>query len=106
MQTSAFRRRTVVAGSSMQTFEFGPPARDPGIRADEDDTFLQIDGTDGTIVRATMTGLVVCQCRTTSPVSSHGHRHWKYGELDDIRIDAYGPIGVVRATIRERRTDL
>jgi hypothetical protein len=91
----------------MHSFAISSTASDPSIAtSNEDVSFIQIDGTEGSVLRATMTGLVVCACRAAAPISTHGHRRWGYEDLADLRLDAYGPIGVVRARTGDGRTDL
>ncbi|MBA2720785.1 MAG: hypothetical protein H0U52_16325 [Chloroflexi bacterium] len=62
--------------------------------------FLELAGVKGSSLRATRTGLTVCPCRDISAPREAGDRHWGYDELTDLRLDAYGSVGVIRATIR------
>jgi hypothetical protein len=91
----------------MHSFAVRSSPNDPSIAtSNEDVSYIEIDGTEGTVLRATMTGLLVCACRSTTPMSTHGHRRWAYDDLADLRLDSYGPIGVVRARSGDGRTDL
>jgi len=73
---------------------------------DQDQPFLQVDGVAGTSLRATMAGLLLCQTQAPSTPATDGCRSWSYAQLPDVRLDAYGPIGVIRARINEIGTDL
>jgi hypothetical protein len=64
---------------------------------DEDQPFLEVEGIEGSTLRATDEGLTV---RHGGPwAAREGDRRWAYDQLAEIRIDAYGPIGVIRATV-------
>lgn len=85
----------------METFETGTSftAMDSHEDAGEQ-PFLELAGVKGSSLRATRSGLTVCPCRDTSAPPDAGDRHWGYEELTDLRLDAYGSVGVIRATIR------
>ena len=64
---------------------------------DGDQPFLEVEGIEGSMLRATDEGLTV---RHGGPwAAREGDRCWSYDQLAEIRIDAYGPIGVIRATV-------
>lgn len=79
----------------------GQPVRRP---------FVRIAGARGSSIRASRGELVVCRCGDwTSGTQAGGRsacRRWPYDALADIRLDGYGPLGVVRATLRQTGADL
>jgi hypothetical protein len=87
----------------MQTLVIRSSSDDPGPDPDSEQPFLEVAGVEGSTLRATLSGLVVRPC-ADSP--SRAERHWDYDQLASLRIDAYGPIGVIRATIRTTGSDL
>lgn len=90
----------------MDTFEFEPSVADTGQEGCADgQSFLEVAGVAGSILRATRAGLVV---RHGDPAlqTTDADRHWPYDQLASVRIDAYGPVGVVRATIRATGSSL
>lgn len=90
----------------MQTLGHGPASP----RADAHDVpseqpFLEVAGAEGSILRATPSGLTVCP--GTAPRSrALGERHWAFVQIADLHLDADGPIAVIRATIRASGTQL
>lgn len=91
----------------MQTLETGPAVTGPD--ASDDDTarpFLEVAGAEGTILRANRTGLTICPGMATGSRTRVAPRRWDYDQLGDVHIDAYGPVGVIRATIRASGTEL
>lgn len=91
----------------MQTIEAGPAPSGPD--ANDDDTegpFLEVAGAEGTILRATSSGLTVCPGTATGSRLGVAPRHWGYDQLGDVHIDVDGPVGVIRATIRASGTEL
>ena len=59
--------------------------------------FLEVEGIEGSILRATDDGLTV---RHGGPwAAREDDRRWAYDQLTEVRLDAYGPIGVIRATV-------
>jgi hypothetical protein len=84
----------------MQTIPTGSSA-DTGVLAD--DPFLEIEGVEGTVLRATPNGVLLADASRSTGGPS---RFWAYGDLGGVRLDAYGPIGVIRATLRSTRADL
>ena len=87
----------------MQAFAIGSSADDPTLHGDDEQPFLELLGIEGSSLRATLTGLVVRSCPSGSPTTE---RRWSYDEVGAVRVDAYGPIGVIRATIRSSGSDL
>jgi hypothetical protein len=84
----------------MQTIEMGlEPAGSSAHDHDPGEPFLEVAGVEGSILRATPSGLTVCSCRETSAQVAAGHRHWGYEQLRDVRLDTDGAVGVIRATI-------
>jgi hypothetical protein len=91
----------------MQTFETGLAFT--SLDATDDDTeqpSLEVAGAEGTVLRATRYGLTICPGTATGSELRVGPRHWGYDQLGDVHIDAYGPVGVIRATIRASGTEL
>ena len=90
----------------MDTFKFGPSIPGTGQEGCADgQSFLEVAGVEGSTLRATRAGLVI---RHGHPAlqSSAADRHWPYYQLESVRLDAYGPVGVVRATIRATGSSL
>lgn len=90
----------------METFATGS---EPAGRDHDDDAerpFLEVAGAEGSILRATPSGLTVCPCRATWSQAGVRHRHWAYEQIGDVQLDADGPVGVIRATIRSSGTQL
>ena len=83
----------------MDLDELGSPLMGPTAGPDDGQAFLEVEGVAGSALRATRAGLTVRQGRPTLR-SRVGECHWSYEELASVRVDAYGPIGVVRATVR------
>ena len=64
---------------------------------DASQPFLEVEGIEGSILRATDEGLTV---RHGGPwAAREGDRRWTYDQLAEVRLDAYGPVGVIRATV-------
>lgn len=87
----------------MQAFAIGSSAGDPGVQGEETQPFLELEGVEGSTLRATLSGIVIRSCPTGSAGTD---RRWSYDQLGPVRIDAYGPIGVIRATIRPTGSEL
>jgi hypothetical protein len=89
----------------MQTIEALSTSPAPLAHGDDSrEPFLEVAGFEGSILRATPSGLTVCPCNATGSQDSVAHRHWGYDQLGDVRLDAYGNVGVIRATIRSSGT--
>ncbi|HEY3163966.1 MAG TPA: hypothetical protein VGJ71_06365 [Candidatus Limnocylindrales bacterium] len=80
----------------MQAFAIGSSADDPGFQGEEAQPVLELEGVEGSSLRATLSGIVIRSCPTGSAGTEH---RWSDDQLGPVRIDAYGPIGVIRATI-------
>jgi hypothetical protein len=80
----------------MNASEFDPTTDGPRAIADAGEPFLEIVGTEGSILRATRESLTV---RLRGMARSGDDRRWRYDQLGDLRLDAYGPVGVIRATV-------
>ena len=64
---------------------------------DDAQPFLEVEGIEGSILRATGDGLTV---RHGGPwAARESDRRWTYDQLAEVRLDAYGPVGVIRATV-------
>jgi hypothetical protein len=85
----------------MHTFEIGLSTDGHDDRPD-----LVVAGVEGSSLHATFDGLLVCPCGESSESKLQDHRQWRYDQLRNVRIDAYGPIGVIRATVRETGAEL
>lgn len=68
--------------------------------------FVQIGGSRGTVIRAARGTLVVCRCNDRLADAGSSCRAWPYEALSRIRLDAYGPLGVIRATLHSTGVDL
>jgi len=83
----------------MHTHEIDTPIPSSRTQGDDrDQPFLEIEGMEGSTLRATNAGLTVRHGGTTT-TSRASDRHWNYDQLREVRLDAYGPIGVIRATV-------
>jgi hypothetical protein len=73
---------------------------------DDGQSFLEVVGLEGSRLRITERGLTVLPCRDgASDLSSEG-RFWSYGLIKDVRLEEYGPLGVVRARVRSTGDDV
>ena len=83
----------------MNTFEIDASVgtmRVPGDDAEQ--PFLEVAGIEGSSLRATRAGLTVHQGGALVE-GREGQRRWSYDQLREVRLDAYGSVGVIRATI-------
>ena len=62
-----------------------------------DPPFLEVEGIEGSMLRATDEGLIVRHGGRWA--AREDDRRWAYDQLAEVRLDAYGPIGVIRATV-------
>ncbi|HEX2756219.1 MAG TPA: hypothetical protein VHM48_12180 [Candidatus Limnocylindrales bacterium] len=84
----------------MNTYESDASIESSRIHADDvEQSFLEVHGIEGSILRATRLGLTVYPSRS-SAWAADGDRRWSYEQLREVRLDAYGPVGVIRATVR------
>ena len=84
----------------MNPHEIDTVIRDRPVNEDDrEQSFVVVEGIEGTTLRATRTELIVCPRPSNRSRAGDGRRRWGYGELSEVRLDAYGPVGVVRATI-------
>jgi hypothetical protein len=65
---------------------------------DRDEPFLQVEGIEGSALRATNEGLTVRHGGLARAVRTDDRR-WSYDQLQEVRLDEYGPVGVIRATV-------
>jgi len=83
----------------MHTIEIDSSIGSSGIRGDDaEQPFLNVDGIAGSSLRATPAGLAVYK----GGLQRHnpgGPRRWTYDQLRELRLDAYGSVGVIRATV-------
>jgi hypothetical protein len=96
----------------METFTIGPsttgPSTDDPPAHDHEGLkpFLEVDGIEGSSLRATPSALTVCSAGGAWSGRRKIRRSWRYDQLGSLRLDAYGSVGVIRATIRASGTDL
>ena len=64
---------------------------------DGEQPYLEVEGIEGSTLRATNEGLTVRHGGRWA--ARDDDRRWAYDQLAEVRLDAYGPIGVIRATI-------
>ncbi len=83
----------------MHAFETDAQSGSPQFRGDDGEhPFLEVEGIEGSTLRATRAGLTVYQ--GGGPARDRdGQRRWSYEQLRDLRLDAYGSVGVIRATV-------
>ena len=92
-------------GSSMERFMLGPYRRSSSDDVDEIDgrdvrqPFLEVDGVHGSSLRATPEALIVCSTGGAWSNRQESRRTWTYDQIGSIRLDAYGSVGVIRATV-------
>jgi hypothetical protein len=65
---------------------------------DTDQPFLEVEGIEGSTLRATHAGLTVHPA-TAGSATGETTRRWAYDQLREVRLDAYGSVGVIRATV-------
>jgi hypothetical protein len=82
----------------MNTYEFDPSILRAGSQADAVEPFIEICGSEGSTLRATRESLTVLS-RGASASAGDADRRWAYQQLGEVRLDAYGPVGVIRATV-------
>jgi hypothetical protein len=91
----------------MNAAENGSPSGDPDgrdrVRAQP---FLEVAGVGGSYLRATSSGLTLSSGGSGSTASAREQRTWPYDRLTALRVDSYGSIGVVKATIQASGGDL
>jgi hypothetical protein len=83
----------------MNTFEVDTSIYAPPVQADDAEPFLEVQGSGGSVLRATRAHLTICP-GIDAFGTGEGQRRWSYAQLGEVRLDAYGPVGVIRATIR------
>ena len=68
--------------------------------------FLEVAGVEGSRLRVTRHGLTVLPCPDAmSDVSPEG-RFWAYNLIRNVRLEEYGPLGVVRTEVRSTGGDV
>jgi hypothetical protein len=82
----------------MNLFEFDATVDGHMPHQDSVESYLEIEGSEGSTLRATHEGLTVCPHGGPSPVGVD--RRWAYDQLHAVGLDAYPPVGVIRATVR------
>jgi hypothetical protein len=83
----------------MQPFEIDTSIGSPQARGEEvEPPFLEVAGIEGSSLRATAAELIIYQGGLLARDQA-GPRRWTYDQLRELRLDAYGSVGVIRATI-------
>src|SRR5256885_10014116 len=93
--------RSSLAGSPMPTQPTDtsiPSSAIPSEDADSRQPFIDVQGIEGSTLRATDAGLIVFP-RGASSADHDGDRRWRYDQLREVSLDAYGSVGVIRATV-------
>ena len=75
-----------------------PSSAIPSEDADSRQPFIDVQGIEGSTLRATDAGLIVFP-RGASSADHDGDRRWRYDQLREVSLDAYGSVGVIRATV-------
>lgn len=65
---------------------------------DGDQPFLDVEGIEGSTLRATKAGLTVLAGGASS-ADRDADRRWRYDQLREVSLDTYGSVGVIRATV-------
>ena len=83
----------------MHSFEIDSPLGSARIQPDDaEQPYLDVAGIEGSRLRATPIGITVYQGGALAR-DRGGLRRWTYDQLRDLRLDAYGSVGVIRATV-------
>ena len=82
------------------------PANMLGPNLDPDEPFLEMPGVEGSFLRATRAGLTVLPCSRETIRPDLDVRFWRYDQIGSVRVDDFGPIGVVRARIEATGNEL
>lgn len=83
----------------MPTVEIDPSSGSSGASPyDAEQPFLEVAGIEGSSLRATHAGLTVFPGGALVHDRA-GARRWTYTQLRELRLDAYGSVGVIRATV-------
>jgi hypothetical protein len=83
----------------MNTFEIDTSVGPAVVPSDDaEQPFLEVVGIEGSTLRATPAGLTVYQGGVLARDHA-GLRRWTYDQLREVRLDAYGSVGVIRATV-------
>lgn len=83
----------------MPTQAIDTSIRSSAIHGDDvDQPFLDVEGIEGSTLRATKAGLTVLPGGASS-ADRDGDRRWRYDQLRDVSLDTYGSVGVIRATV-------
>jgi hypothetical protein len=73
---------------------------------DDGSPFLEVAGVEGSTLRVSRHGLTVLRCPDAMSDISRDGRFWAYGLIRDVRLDDYGPLGVVRTKVRSTGGDV
>jgi hypothetical protein len=92
-------------GPVMQSIGCEPPELE-SILLDDPGPFLEVSGVEGSRLRATLRGLTVLAAPGDPDRTIHAARFWEYERLSDVRLEVYGPLGVLRANVRATGHDL
>ena len=68
--------------------------------------FLEVTGVEGSILRVTRHGLTVLPCPDAMSDVSREGRFWAYSLIRNVRLEEYGPLGVVRTEVRSTGGDV
>ncbi len=74
--------------------------------ADSSQPYLEVAGVEGSLLQATSSGLTVFSVAPGTIAWRQQGRHWPYARLRQVRLDEYGPLCVVRATIETSGDEL
>ena len=86
----------------MYAFASAPPISPE--QAGDGSPHLDVTGLGGSRLRATSDGLIVLQSWGRPPAQPP--RFWAYDLLQNVRLDVYGTLGVIRANVRATGNDL
>ena len=89
----------------MQTMPINPFSISPDAPDDEGAPFLEVAGIEGSI-RVTRYGLTVLPCPDAMSDVSREGRFWAYSLIRNVRLEEYGPLGVVRTQVRSTGGDV
>jgi hypothetical protein len=83
----------------MRTSDIDTSIQSSGIPADvAEQPFIEVEGIEGSSLRATRIGLTIHPGGATT-AAREGERRWDYDQLREVRLDAYGSVGMIRATV-------
>jgi hypothetical protein len=79
---------------------------DPNAPDDDGSPFLEVAGVEGSSLRVSRHGLTVLPCPDAMSDTSREGRFWAYSLIRNVRVEEYGPLGVLRTPVRSTGGDV